>query len=244
MATKTDSLRNEFFLLAISFLPFWIGIYFVLPTLYNNGFSKIFTFSVGIFLPLAILLSLAIYYALKERDTPDWKGIKDRLHLKPMKKSDWGWTGLLLLITLLGYFTLAGTTDWVLSIFPFLKAPEVFDQAHANDTFFGIPLKGNWWVLGIHVAVLVLNVAGEELWFRGVIFPKQRLKYGKWAWLAHGIFYHLWHMIYPWSFFRLLPESLAYGWVAQKTGNTWTCIISHFIFNGLGLIQTISLIMQ
>ena len=60
----------------------------------------------------------------------------------------------------------------------------------------------------------------------------------------HGLLYNRFHIFWKWDLIRLLPESLLYGIVAQKTRTIWPCIIAHFVFNGLGLIVTIVGIMQ
>jgi hypothetical protein len=42
--------------------------------------------------------------------------------------------------------------------------------------FMGLPLQGQWWVAVYYTLVLVCaNIAGEELWWRGYLLPRQEL---------------------------------------------------------------------
>ncbi len=235
-------IRQAFYFI-LSAIPFWLGIYIVIPMLNSWGCSISVTFSIGILLPLLLLLIGAITVGLAESESGG-VGLIKRWRLQPLRRSDIGWLLLLFIITVSSYFLLEGTSNWMLATFPKLSPPESFNLLQTEDTFFGMSLKGNWFVLLVHIGIILLNVLGEELWFRGILFPKHEAISRKWGWLIHGLFYHMWHMFYPWNLLRLLPESLAYGWIAQKTKNTWVCIGSHFLFNGLGLIATISGIVQ
>ena len=43
----------------------------------------------------------------------------------------------------------------------------------------GIPLGGAWWVLFYYATVILLfNIGGEELWWRGYVLPRQELAFG------------------------------------------------------------------
>src|SRR5690242_6436799 len=64
---------------------------------------------------------------------------------------------------------------------------EFFSHFGPND-FMGIPLHGAWWIL-VYYAVLILvwNIGGEELWWRGYVLPRQELAFGTATWVVHGI---------------------------------------------------------
>lgn len=223
---------------ALSAIPFWPGLFLVLPALYRATRSASLALSVAFLIPLAILLAAALVAASRERTAAGWTGLAERLRLRPLGWKQVAWSLPLLAITLTGYFGLSATTTFF-ELRVGLKAPAELDLVSTGKTFWGFELAGNWWVVLLHVGILVLNVAGEELWFRGILFPRQLAAHGPRAWLVHGLCYHLFHMFYPWDVLRLLPESIAYGWVAQRSGSTWPGLISHFLFNGLGLIATV-----
>lgn len=243
LSVKALNLKQAILYFIIASTPFFIGIYFIIPSYVSENSNNFWPFALAIILPLLLLLIYAILIGIKEKSSEGLKGVLERWNLKKMKKNDWLWTFVLISIIFIGYFGLSKTPDWIVGNFPFINPPEEFNLIRTENSFFGLPLKGNWWILLLHILILIINVLGEELFFRGVIFPKQKLYHGKHTWIAHGLCYHLFHMFYPWDFFRILPESLAYAFVRQKTDNTLPGIIAHFVFNSLGIIGTITGIM-
>ncbi len=241
--TKPISLLQQLLFIIASAIPFWLGIYWVLPQLLSTGYSTFNAFLIGLFIPLLLLLVAAIVYGFKKERHHKYKSFFSFWGLKPLKAKDWLWILLLFAIMVISYLSLGGTSNWVANNIPGFAPTKAFNSIQTTGTFFGITLKGNWWALLFHIILLLVNIFGEELWFRGVLFQKQFERYGKHTWLVHGISYHIWHMFYPWDVIRLLPISLGYAWVRQKTNNTWTTIIAHFLFNSLGLMTTVSAIM-
>ncbi len=99
------------------------------------------------------------------------------------------------------------------------------------DDFMGVPLQGAWWVL-VYYAFLILlfNIGGEELWWRGYVLPRQEMAFGNAAWILHGVLWSLFHLFMQptlWETVRLAITSLALAYVVQRTANTWTGVIGH-----------------
>src|SRR5262245_47483043 len=71
---------------------------------------------------------------------------------------------------------------------PFLGSVTFFDPNGFHREFFnhfgpgdfmGFPWQGAWWVLIYYgVVMLVGNIGGEELWWRGYVLPRQELAFG------------------------------------------------------------------
>jgi membrane protease YdiL (CAAX protease family) len=60
---------------------------------------------------------------------------------------------------------------------------EFFDRFGPKD-FMGIALHGAWWILVYYaVVILVCNIGGEELWWRGYVLPRQELAFGRATWV-------------------------------------------------------------
>jgi membrane protease YdiL (CAAX protease family) len=98
--------------------------------------------------------------------------------------------------------------------------------------WLGPEAAGNWALVVLVLIMFFFNTFGEELYWRGIIFPRQELVHGRWTWLVHGLMWNLFHLpIYPWYIVAGLPVTLTISWVAQKTGNTWTAIILHALGN-------------
>jgi Type II CAAX prenyl endopeptidase Rce1-like len=91
--------------------------------------------------------------------------------------------------------------------------------------FMGVSLTGAWWVVVYYAAwLVVLNIFGEELWWRGYVLPRQELFFGRATWAIHGVFWSLFHLfIQPtlWDTTRMAVTGLALAFVAQRTRNMW-----------------------
>jgi membrane protease YdiL (CAAX protease family) len=94
-------------------------------------------------------------------------------------------------------------------------------------------------VAAAYLFILILNISGEELWWRGYILPRQEVRHGKLAWIIHGIFWTLFHIPFWWNLIALLPSTLSLSYMASKLKNSTPGIIAHFIMNGLGLVMII-----
>jgi membrane protease YdiL (CAAX protease family) len=111
---------------------------------------------------------------------------------------------------------------------------EFFSHFGPQD-FMGIPLQGAWWILVYYaVVMLVCNIGGEELWWRGYVLPRQELAFGRTAWVLHGICWSAFHLfIQPtlWDTVRMPITGVALSFVAQRTKSTWPGIIGHSFGN-------------
>ncbi len=127
---------------------------------------------------------------------------------------------------------------------PILQSAGFFDLSGFHRAFFshfgprdfmGIPLQGTWWVLIYYAAVmLVCNIGGEELWWRGYVLPRQELALGKAAWVVHGIFWSVFHLFMQptlWDTVRMSISGVALSFVAQRTKSTWPGIVGHSVGN-------------
>jgi membrane protease YdiL (CAAX protease family) len=101
--------------------------------------------------------------------------------------------------------------------------------------FMGVPLRGAWWILVYYaVVMLVCNIGGEELWWRGYVLPRQELAFGKSAWVVHGILWSAFHLFMQptlWDTVRMAITGVALSFVAQRTKSTWPGIIGHSFGN-------------
>ena len=81
------------------------------------------------------------------------------------------------------------------------------------------------WITAIRLALwlpfFVLNIVGEEFWWRGFIQPRQEPVFGRSTWLVQGLLHGLFHFSFGFGvLFLLLPVVLAIPWAVQRTRNT------------------------
>jgi membrane protease YdiL (CAAX protease family) len=188
---------------------------------------------------IIFIASLVAYKA--ERNKFNLKDFSARYRLKRMSGRDWLWTILLILVVLVTYFGLASASKWLASFklfaphpgFPPDMSPEGVSNLKQGE-LFGMTLKGKWWIVIAYFIGWVLNILGEEFWYRGWMLPRQEVAFGKFAWLINGTMFTFQHWMQPWNFLAILPGALFMSFVLQLRKNTWIGIIQHGLIN-LGL---------
>jgi membrane protease YdiL (CAAX protease family) len=232
-----------FVLLAIAFLtyrgegrPFtWSGVRdrFRLPRM--DLCTWLWTASLSVFMyggRIAIFLSfgLAVVALIMEKRT-DYKSIG-------------AGAGALALFFFLSW-SLWQTEPWFrrISLHSEPLALRDFLAQFSDHAFMGISLHGRWWVAVYYVTVLLVgNVAGEELWWRGYLLPRQELAHGSATWIVHGVLWAAFHLFFQttmWDLIRMVPTCCALAFVAQYRANTWPGIVGHTFGNSPLLLQIV-----
>ncbi len=187
----------------------------------------------GVTMALVFTASL-VAYKLEGRPFT-WGAFSDRFRLSRMNKSDWLWTLVVLLGTLGAYFGLAFTSRWLAAI-PLFAPHPAFPQDMVTGKLipgelFGMPLQGQWWIVVVYLLGWLLNIFGEEFWYRGWMLPRQELAFGKLAWLVNSLMFTFQHWLQPWNFLTILPGALLAVYVVQRQRNTWITILQHGLSN-------------
>lgn len=128
----------------------------------------------------------------------------------------------------------AGAVATVLQSGVFFIPSQFYQQFFGHfgpSDFMGVPLKGAWW-LPVYYACLILifNIGGEELWWRGYVLPRQQLAFPRGAWVIHGVMWSAFHVFMQptlWDTTRMAITGVALAFVVHRTRNTWTGIIGH-----------------
>jgi len=224
---------------------FVAGYWWLMPRLIERGILPYYAYMLGLGFPLVLLLLAAFVGLYLEGRQLNWPTIQERFRLKKMSKGDWLWSlGALLIGSLVGFLLVSALSDWLLSMglipFPenlpdfltpgFVEDPrQIYEQAAGG-------LRGNWLLMSGMVVLFFFNIVGEELWWRGLILPRQELALGKWTWVIHGIMWAFFHSFKWWDVLNLLPITLALSFVVCKRKNTTTGIVIHGVTNGIALI--------
>ncbi len=184
-----------------------------------------------------IFIAALVLYTL-EGHPPTWESFALRFRLDRMPKVDWLWSLLVLIVAAGCMFGLSFTADWLAQI-PFfaphpLFPPELQPNAAANlipGQFMGVTLKGQWWLVVVYFVGWVLNILGEEFFYRGWMLPRQAAAFGKYAWLVNGTMFCFQHFMQPWNFLAIWPGALFMAFVVQYRHNTWIGIVQHGLMN-------------
>ena len=180
---------------------------------------------------------LALRIFRKEGYALRLSGLKERINWRwPRGWKNWG---IILIVTVVGY----GITILLqqLTIQPIAKvlpppdwwpaAQHPFKEVNSlEDALPGVVLKGNYLFLLLVVFSGMINIVGEDLYYRGALIPKLHGLFGKWAWLTGGIVWALKH-IYVW--WLVLGDATALGiggaFIFGPMGSLPVTMLVHFI---------------
>jgi len=207
----------------------YLETYFLIPWLSKmTGIETVvFWFLVaglGMFLPLL----LVAYFMLKSEGVLNIQGLMSkRLRFKKIRFHDWRWGfGAIVAIGCLSMLVMKGLE--------MLSGP--FDQQPPFMQFEPLS-SGRYWILLAWFPYWILNIMGEEILWRGVIFPRQEIVFGRYTWIFHGLCWSLFHIPFGWQLFlTLLPILFIQSLVIQKTKNTWIGVLIHAVINGPSFI--------
>ena len=189
------------------------------------------------------VVSLVILY--RELGTLRWSAIRQRTWLQtprdpktnqPNPRLFW-WLVPALLFAVLANIGLAGFLDAPMArLFPALQpAPDQDMSQLASPEFVG-----QWWILGIALVSFIFNYfLGEEFLWHGVLLPKMRGAFGKYAWVANAVLFGFYHLMKPWALPSVIVSNLAYSWPAARFRSNWMAIIVH----GAELLPTLVMVL-
>ena len=213
-----------------------VCFYGLRPLLERAGWSSYPAYLASLSAVFVVMLAWALAAYAAEGQPWTWQAFSQRMRLEPVhpKVLLWG-LGLgafMFLLTaafspLLARAVSAGLLPLPAGIPDYLDPSKQQSLALLKQQFVdqGIPP----WI----PVVLVLNIAAEELFWRGMVFPRQELVHGKRTYIVHGLTWAFSHLFQYWMLPPILIGSLALAWTVQRTHTTWVGIVAHLVNNGV-----------
>ena len=192
---------------------------------------------------LAWVFALAMFIVYREEGNLRWMTIRQRLWLNapldpktgdPRRKL-WLWLIPIVALALASPQTYGVVLKnlWV-RLLPFLAPPPGYAPF---ELIFGSQelqagLVGAWGFYGLLLVMFVLNILGEEFFFRGVLVPKMQGTFGKWDWVANGVLFGLFHLHEPWIILpAALDGAILFAFPVKRFRSTWFAVIAHALAN-------------
>ena len=220
------------------------SIYLFMPWLVSLGISGFQAMMTAHIVPMALLFTAALVAFHRVEGHPlTWKAFAERFRYPRPRLKDVLWALAIFAACMVGYgiFSQVSATLVARGILPIpqglpgLMDPRVKQTAAMLDQMAGGSMRGNWGAAALYFVMLFFNIAGEELWWRGYLLPRQELAHGRGAWVVQGTLWALFHLFKWWDVIGLLPVCLIITFSAQRMRNNGPVFIAHYIFNGLGL---------
>lgn len=203
-----------------------------MPWLVGLGLAAAESFVVAHVAPMAVMLALALdVFHHREGRPLTWTAFSQRFRYPRLtfKAVMLGLGAFLALNIFYGLFSQLANALGSLGLEPTAGTITSVEQV------LGESVQGHWEIVFLFLLVLFFNVIGEELWWRGIILPRQELTHGKWTWVVHGLLWTAFHAFKWWDLVGLLPVCLFVAFISQRTKNNWPAYIAHLLFNGLAL---------
>lgn len=197
--------------------------------LYNaTGVRKILLWFIngGLFVFLPMFL-LSIKFAKQQVGSSDRKQILRFLRLKTLTAREIRAT----IFGVISVFVLSGILAFVL--------PKIIHNFTPQPPFLKLnPLvPGEYWIMLCWIPMFLLNIFGEELFWRGLLMPLQENAMEKNTWWFHAVCWMIFHIPFGIQMILLLlPVFFIQSYLVWKYKNTWIGVIMHGIYNGTGFL--------
>lgn len=176
-------------------------------------------------------------------------GLRDRIRLRwPKGWKSWGLAVLLLILaTVLSILiapaskALAGVPGFVPpSWWPPLSNPTAQVKGVA-DAFPDVNVKGNFLFLIAFFVIGLVNIFGEEIYYRGYLLPRMHGVFGRWDWIANAVLFTLKHVYQRWIYPSIFVASFFFAFAFGPMGSLPLAMAYHWIGNFL--LQMVLLMM-
>ncbi|NBB91025.1 MAG: CPBP family intramembrane metalloprotease [Spirochaetes bacterium] len=221
--------------------------YLAVPRWVASGFPLIWSWSLALFIPLALTNAVVVGNYLR-KPGHDVRSFGRRIRLRPPRASDWKWIAAGFLATGVLSFAMEWTQPILRELFPLQPVvPELFVDPYAaaagrsgEATFFGVSMEGQWWLIPFWLVWLAVMVTLEETLWRGFALPRMEQKYGAAAFVVNGLLWTIpFHLYTYWNVLTDLPMYLIVPFVAYKTRSTTASWILHFLLPLMALAYLI-----
>lgn len=238
IAIPQYNLKQILFMFAWPIVWFSVLIYFMGTLFVEDGVLPTWVVLVVWTLGNGLEMAVAILVLKKEGTINSWATLKERIHLHWPNKSLKTWLKIIA-IFFIGFIVASFIAEFNESIAGLMPPPEWLPSnplkpspASIQEAYHGITLEGNYGFLIYRFVFLgfILNMVGEELYYRSVLLPKMKGVFGKFDCVANGTLFAVKHLYYFWRVPFLIPAGIAFALIF-KVGGLPIAVITHWLGN-------------
>ncbi len=221
---------------AVFFASFYVGI----PLLERVGLEPIVSFLMALTVPMALMFTAALvgYHKIEGRPL-NRAAFAVRMRFPRLRLKDLLWGVMVFVVGVAGAALLSQVSRGLIDAgwislpdnLPLLLDPRSTISGATLDQVAGGTLRGRWDIVALYLVYLFFNIAGEELWWRGYILPRQELTHGRLAWLVHGLLWAMFHAFKWWSMITIVPMCLVVAFSSQRLKTNWPATTAHLLGN-------------
>lgn len=172
------------------------------------------------------------------------RALRARIHWRfPSTWKQWGMAVLVFILVFAGIKTLGALTPHIAAWadlpawMPGFLNPSL-PYMDIAEKYRDVSLPGNipFLMITLIFRSFIFNIMGEELYYRGVLQPKMKGVFGRWAWVANGFLFAGKHAALFWMIPTLIPVGLGLAFFFDPLGSLPLAILAHWIGNDLDLL--------
>ena len=155
----------------------------------------------------------------------------------------WLWTFVGLAVSVPGAMALKGISPVLISKVIPLPAyiPAGLDPALRTVSQYrelmGLETANVWGICALIWMLMFFNTMGEELWWRGYIYPRQELAHGTKTWIIHFAMWTLFHVFEYFRWLEIIMVSPPLSYITHRTRSNWPAILIHGMRNLFDMAQ-------
>lgn len=205
-------------------LILFLQTHFAIPILSDStGIEPIiFWFLIAGLLMFLPMILYGLYILDKEGNRFNFVVLSERLRFKKMSKTDWK-------ITVIAFLAIGFLSFAIMEI-----QKVIFVNVENQPQFMTFePISdGRYYILLLWFPYWLLNIFGEEFFWRGVILPLQETASKK-GWMLNSAAWFLFHLSFGFNLvLTLLPILIILPYVVSRQKNSWIGVILHAGLNG------------
>jgi hypothetical protein len=209
-----------------------MAYYLFVPFVKENGFPSVMALIIaGVFVLLPFELGTLFYYK-KKSGKPFFDGVI--VYSKQMPKCQYLlWISVILVSSGFIFTVLNNFSEYIKTFFSWIPNDYILDSG-LSDNYTKANLLITYLLFFVFIVIVIPVV--EELYFRGFLLPRMRLRTNGLTAIIHSALFAVYHTWTPWLIVTRTLAVFPLIYIVKRKENIWVGIISHCLLNLIDFI--------